>query len=195
MEKPKSKQPIPQHAKKVFTGVMFDVYQWEQEMYDGSRRTFEKVKRSNSVEIIPFTREGKIIILNQQQPGREPYFSFPGGVIDEGENPIEAAKRELLEETGYSSEDMNLYNAYQPVTKLEWECYSFVAKNCKKIAVQDLDGGEKIKVLEVSVEEFLEMLLDRKIKSTEIVLKFLKENVLVINKEKSLVSIRKHFNM
>lgn len=45
IERPKSKQPIPENAKLVFKGKIFDTYQWEQEMYDGSRVTFEKIKR------------------------------------------------------------------------------------------------------------------------------------------------------
>ncbi|KKP89624.1 MAG: NUDIX hydrolase [Candidatus Moranbacteria bacterium GW2011_GWC2_37_73] len=41
IEKPKSTQLIPEHAKKVFSGTFFDVYQWEQEMFDGSKKIKE----------------------------------------------------------------------------------------------------------------------------------------------------------
>src|SRR6266567_4147904 len=104
IEKPKSRQPIPENAKKVFEGEIFDVFQWEQEMFDGSRKTFEKVERPDTANIIAFTEDGKVIILDQEQPGKDKFVSLPGGRIDEGENPLEAAKRELLEETGFQPE-------------------------------------------------------------------------------------------
>ena len=47
---------MPEHAKKVFSGVMFDVYQWEQEMYDGSTATFEKLTRPDTAQVIPVTK-------------------------------------------------------------------------------------------------------------------------------------------
>lgn len=44
IERPVSRQPIPDHAKCVFKGVIFDVYQWEQKLYNGTTTTFEKLK-------------------------------------------------------------------------------------------------------------------------------------------------------
>jgi hypothetical protein len=44
--------PIPEHAKKVFAGKTFDVYHYEQKMFDGSTQIFEKLKRNHSVDII-----------------------------------------------------------------------------------------------------------------------------------------------
>ena len=49
---PKSSQPIPENAKKVFTGQVFDVYQWEQEMFDGSKATFECKSLNDAVNFI-----------------------------------------------------------------------------------------------------------------------------------------------
>jgi hypothetical protein len=59
---------IPEHAHKVFEGVIFDVYQWEQEMFDGSKATFEMVKRPYTVEVIPVMIDGTIAIAYEQQP-------------------------------------------------------------------------------------------------------------------------------
>src|SRR5688572_20587166 len=97
IEKPKSKQPIPDNAKKVFEGVIFDVYQWEQEMYDGTKAVFEKLRRPDTVSIIPVTESGQIIFSYQEQPGTAGAYSTLGGRVDEGEDVLDAAKRELLE--------------------------------------------------------------------------------------------------
>ncbi|EKE18839.1 MAG: NUDIX hydrolase [uncultured bacterium] len=192
-EKPKSSQPIPDHAEKVFEGKMFDVYQWKQEMYDGSTKIFEKAQRPDTTDVIAFTEEGKIIVLDQEQPGKERFFSLPGGRIEEGEDPMDSARRELTEETGYECGEIELWHSSQPVGKLEWAMYFFVARNCKKIAQQNLDGGEKIKVMLVSVDEFLDMIFSQKMKASEIILKILKENLLVLDKEETYNKVRNHF--
>ncbi len=51
--RPESKQPMPANAKRVFKGVVFDTYQWEQDMYDGTKKTFEKLKRPDTVVVFP----------------------------------------------------------------------------------------------------------------------------------------------
>lgn len=55
---------IPEDAKLVFKGVIFDVYQWEQEMFDGTYETFEAIKRVGTVQIIP-TIGDKALPLSQ----------------------------------------------------------------------------------------------------------------------------------
>jgi len=157
------KRKIPQQAERVFEGMIFDIYQWEQPMYDGTIRTFERLKRPDTVIIIPVTEDGKIIICNQEQPDRERFLSMIGGQIDDGEEPLAAGKRELLEETGYQSDDWVLYDQIQPFTKMEWEIFTYIARGCKKVAEQNLDGGEKIELKFVDFDEFIELLATRKL--------------------------------
>ena len=73
IERPKSNQPIPPDAKKVFSGVLFDVYQWEQKMFDGSVATFEKLKRPDTVVVFPVLPNGRIILTEQEQPNDSNY--------------------------------------------------------------------------------------------------------------------------
>src|SRR3989344_2214727 len=157
IKRPQSKQPLPENAKLVFKGVMFDTYQWEVDGYDGSKRIFEKLKRPDTVMIIPITEEGKIIVALQEQPHKPPFIGTIGGRVDEGEDVLETAKRELLEETGYEAKEWVLFDVVQPVSKIEWAIYTFIAKGCKKIAEQDLDGAEKIELKFVSFEEFIDL--------------------------------------
>lgn len=151
------KSGIPPQAKRVFKGVIFDVYQWEQEMYDGTTATFEKLKRPDTAVVIPVLPDQKILVASQEQPDKAPFMGFPGGRIDEGEEPLDGAKRELLEETGYASEDWVLFEAQEPVGKIDWTIYTFIARNTQKIAEQNLDGGEKIELRILSFEELIEL--------------------------------------
>ena len=114
------KQPIPPDAKKVFKGIIFDVYQWEQQLFDGTTATFEKLKRDDNAIVIPVTSDKKIITLEQEQPARLPFLSFPGGKVEDGEDPAAGAKRELREETGYTPQKLSLWYASQPVCKIDW---------------------------------------------------------------------------
>lgn len=155
IKRPKSKQPLPENAKLVFKGIMFDTYQWEVDGYDGNKRVFEKLKRPDTVMIIPITEDGEIIVALQEQPHKPPFIGTVGGRIDEGEEVLNAAKRELLEETGYEAKEWILFDAIQPVSKIEWAIYTFIAKGCKKIAEQNLDGAEKIELKFLSFGEFI----------------------------------------
>ena len=193
IEKTKSQQIIPEHAKKVFTGAIFDVYQWEQEMFDGSKQIFEKLRRPYTVNVIAFTEEGKIIFLDQEQPSKGSFFSLPGGRVDEGESLEDAARRELLEETGYKCESISLWHSKQIVSKMDWIVYFFVAKGCKKVSEQNLDAGEKIKVKLVDIEEFIDMIFAEKIESAEFIMKLFKDELIVIDKEKTYEKIKNNF--
>jgi ADP-ribose pyrophosphatase len=123
-----STNPIPENAKKVFSGTIFEVYEWDQEMFDGTVKPFQRLKRPDTVSLFPVLPDGRIIIVEETQPDSGTYIGNPGGRVDQGEGILEAAKRELLEETGYDAEEFILLNAVQPVNKIEWAVYTFIAK-------------------------------------------------------------------
>lgn len=173
IDKPKSKQPIPINARKVFKGIIFDVYQWEQELYDGTSTTFEKLKRPDTVLIVPVTTDGKIILGIQEQPGKATTLDFIAGRADGEESTLDAAKRELSEETGHEAKNWLLLDTFQPFSKIDWAIYILIAKGCQKISEQKLDGGEKIDLKFVDFEQFSEMVQNGKLGNTELRVKFL----------------------
>lgn|GEM_PF-154906 len=150
-------QEMPKTAKKVFSGVIFDVYQWEQRLFDGSIAIFEKIKRQDTVEAICATPDKKIIIIEDLQPRKRTRIGFPGGRIESGEDPEEAVRREIMEETGYAIDDKSLFlwKKINPFSKIDWTIYVFIARNVKKVSKKILDSGEKIKVRKLDFEEFL----------------------------------------
>ena len=169
IQRPQSKQPIPPHAKRVFKGVIFEVYQWEQEMFDGTRAIFEKLRRPDTVVVFPVLPDGKIILTEQEQPGRGSFIGATGGRIDNGEDVLTAARRELLEETGYIAEEFILWDARHPISKIDWVIYTFVAKKLKKIADPNLDAGEKIELKPLTLDEFIELGANERFSEKEIV--------------------------
>jgi len=147
---------IPPQAKRVFQGVIFEVYQWEQKMFDGTTEIFEAIKRPGTVQVIP-TIGNKILLAYEEQPGKPRAYSLFGGRMEKDEEPIHAIKRELLEETGMESIDWELYKEYIPEGKIEWPMYVYIARDCKKVTEPKLDAGEKIEIKEVTVDAFLEI--------------------------------------
>lgn len=161
------KSTIPSEAKKVFVGVMFETFQWEQEMYNGTFQTFEKLRRADTVLIVAVTERGTFLLLDQEQPNKSRFLGFAGGQVHTGEEIEVAAHRELLEETGYISNDLVLLSAGQPISKIDWSVYLFVARNCKKIAKQALDAGEKITVLEKTFDEIVHAIINNELYDIE----------------------------
>ncbi len=145
---------IPKQAKKVFTGEIFDIYQWPQKMFDGSIATFEMIKRPDTVQIIA-TQNGKIFTTKEFQPNQKRDCGLIGGRVDKGEKPLTAAKRELLEESGMTAKKWTLLKSYQPVHKMDWTVHYYIAHDCTVVAKQNLDPGEKITINKNSFEEFI----------------------------------------
>lgn len=146
---------IPENATKVFTGKIFDVYQWQQEMFDGTFETFEMLKRPDTVLIIAEDDTGQILACNEEQPGgivRKQHL--PAGRVDASDKTIlDAAKRELKEETGYSFAEWRLLDVVQPEKKIEWFVYTFIARSEVGIDETQHDAGEKIEVTTVDLEQ------------------------------------------
>ena len=156
---------MQQNATVVFDGVIFKIYQWQQKLFDGSTRVYERAITSPSVMIIPVTREGKIVLIYEQKVNSNPKISLPKGFANQNEDIYAAAKRELREETGYSAQEMILYKKTGIVSDYsKWELYFFIAKNCKLDGEPVQRPGEKILNVElVEFEQFLEVVVQNKL--------------------------------
>lgn len=149
---------IPAHAKCVYAGSIFEVYRWDQEMYDKSKVTFEKIVRTPSVDVL-LVHDEKIMILYQEQISKPMYPSFPGGRLEKNEDPLEGAQRELLEETGWGGGEFELWRNWSiGGNKVYFENSIFITRSSQKIAEPTPDSGERFERIEfVSFEEFLEL--------------------------------------
>lgn len=145
---------IPDNAKLAFKGNLFDVYQWEQEMFDGTYQTFEMLRRPDSTLVIGVEGD-QLILLDEEQPGGiVQYNHLPGGRLETDEPALEGAKREMEEETGLQFADWALLEVVQPAIKIEWFIYVYVAVNKIGQVETAHEPGEKIIVKQVLFESF-----------------------------------------
>lgn len=155
MSLPDYHKPMPPHAKRVFQGKLFSVWQWEQTLYDGSIAIFERIKRRDTVHTIGVLPDNRILLTKDEQPDRNAVLTPAGGQIEPDETPQEAARREFLEETGYQIGELVAWHTYQPSGKIDWTVHSFIGRKCERISDPQPEAGEKIEVLLLSFDQFL----------------------------------------
>lgn len=117
------------------------------------------------VNAVALTRDNKIIMVRQyRHAGDIISLEVPGGVIDEGEDPETAVKRELLEETGYSFDHSELIATLYPnPATANNRTYTYLLTGGVKTHGQDLDEHEILNVEEYTVDEVKEFLKENKI--------------------------------
>lgn len=117
---------------------------------------------SNAVAI---TQEGKILLVRQYRHAAQIVsLELPGGVIEDGEAPEDAIKRELLEETGYRFDEVEqIAIVYANPATGDNHTYCYIARNGKKTQLQNLDPHEEIIVEEYTIAEIKQLLAENKI--------------------------------
>ncbi len=143
---------IPPEATCAFHGIIYDVFQWQQQLFDGSHTTFEMLRRPDTVETIAIIGS-QVLVIDEDQPHRGRMVRFPGGRTDASESTLAAAQRELLEETGYSLSNWKLLAVRQPHSKMEWFIYTYVAWGDARQAPAHPDAGEHNTTQLVSFDE------------------------------------------
>ncbi|MBW2092077.1 MAG: NUDIX hydrolase [Deltaproteobacteria bacterium] len=124
----------------------------------GREHDFYLLEAGDWVNIVPLTKDRKILLVKQFRHGtKRMSLEIPGGMVDPGETPEEAGSRELIEETGYRCSEIILLGRVEPNPALfNNYCYTFLAKDVVPAAPgapKKLDGTEDLELVKVNLDQ------------------------------------------
>lgn len=130
-----------------------------------SQGEFYVMEGSDWVLCLPITPEGKLVLVRQFRFGAEKLsWELPGGCIDAGELPLEAAERELSEETGYTAKEFISLGKCSPNPALQNNHAHFVvATDVQKTNDLSWDEHEELETRLFTMEETLQLIKEEKI--------------------------------
>jgi ADP-ribose pyrophosphatase len=121
---------------------------------------FYKMKISDWINVFSLTDDGKIILVKQHRLGKNIVtHEVPAGAITENEDPLLGAKRELQEETGYTSDNVVLLKKISANPAIQNNnCYFFIALNCKKTDDTNFDPAEELDLVLKDKKEIFDII-------------------------------------
>ncbi len=123
---------------------------------------FYRIIIPDAAIVAAITSRGTILLKKEYRYAQnKEIIECPAGMFEKREHePLEVAKRELLEETGYVSNDWTYLGGTIESTKLTNTMHLFLANNCVKVAEQHLDENEHLDVVEISLKKAIDMVME-----------------------------------
>lgn len=151
--------------KLVRKGAIIDIYEDTIEVFNGNIAKWDFISHKGASAIIPVTDDGKILMVSQYRNALDrELLELPAGGLDSIDEPtMEAARRELEEETGYKSDNLEyLMMVNTAIAFCDEKIYIYVARNLVK-SQQKFDENEYLDVVAYELDELVEMIMNGKI--------------------------------
>lgn len=153
----------------VYQGTILEVYKDHMEFSNGNTAKWDFIRHDGAAAVVPVMEDGRILMVSQYRNALERMtLEIPAGKLDQpGEPGIECARRELEEETGYRSEELEwLLSLRTTVAFCNEKIEIFVARNLLP-SCQHLDEDEFVDVKAYTLEELKEMIFSGKIEDSK----------------------------
>ncbi|MFQ6615394.1 MAG: NUDIX domain-containing protein [Fidelibacterota bacterium] len=155
----------------VFRGKLLNVWSDEVHLPNGETSVREYVKHPGAAVMIPVLDDNKILLIEQfRYATGEVEIELPAGTVDPGESPLETARRELLEETGFTAQTVT------PVVEVR-PCIGYSSERMWIYLMEDLTKTERrkppdefIRILPLDLETCLEWVRRGKIKDVKAII-------------------------
>jgi ADP-ribose pyrophosphatase len=134
----------------------------------GIKDPYFVLERPDAAIIFPITEGNEVVLVRQYRPPLEMMeLGLPAGLVEAGERPEQAARRELAEETGYTGGEWDTLGslASSPSLKDNW-AYLFLARGVEETAAPDPDEHELVEVVKVPLEDLRGLVHSGKIVSS-----------------------------
>lgn len=141
----------------------------------GHKHNFFVLDAGDWINVIPVTPKGKVVLIHQFRHGTgQVTLEIPGGMVDDEDgDPAVAARRELLEETGYAAGDIIHIGSVEPNPAfLNNQCHTYLALDAHWVQSPQFDGAEDIAVEEVDLAEVPELIRNGRITHALVVAAF-----------------------
>ena len=141
-------------------GRVFNLITENYTLRNGVTSDMDFIQHPGAAAMVPMLNKQEVVLIKQYRHAiREFIWEIPAGTLDTGESPINCARRELVEETGYSADDWHQLGTITPLPGCSDErIHIFLASDLKP-AEQNLDDDEMLKVHQVKLKEALQMIL------------------------------------
>lgn len=152
----------------VYDGNFISVRKDNALMPDGSTRTREYIAHPGAVAVLALLDNGRLVMERQfRYAPQQEFIEIPAGKIDPGEDILLCAQRELLEETGYAAAEWtHLTTAWPCIGYADEQIIYFLARGLTHQGRQ-LDDGEFLEVLELSLDDALDWVRQGKINDSK----------------------------
>lgn len=140
----------------------------------GTEHDFFIIESGDWVNVIPLTSDHQVVMIRQYRHGsREITLEIPGGLVDPGDTPREAAARELLEETGYQAKTLGEIGVVNPNPAIfNNRCYTFLAQHVERVGNPRFDQTEDIEVVLIPLADIPKLVLEGEIDHAMVIAAF-----------------------
>ena len=147
------------HHETIYRGRVFELVKENVTLENGTNTDVEFIEHPGAAAIVPFLEDSRIVMLKQYRHSlKQVIWEIPAGTLEPGEEALTCARRELIEETGYSAAQWRRLGEITPVPGYSNECiHIFMARELQP-AEQALDADEVIQIQEVELHKTLEMI-------------------------------------
>jgi 8-oxo-dGTP pyrophosphatase MutT (NUDIX family) len=141
----------------------------------GEAHEFFVIECGDWVNVIPLTDDGEVLLVRQHRFGIDDLsLEIPGGMVDAGEDPLTAAGRELLEETGYAHRKLELLGDIHPNPALQKNrAFTYLATGCARHGAPSLDTCEDLELVKLPLSRIDHLLQSGQISHALVAVAFL----------------------